>query len=298
MVVAQVRIAQGVSLPDSWQHKVLLASQSMISGREEESYESDDWFYNNNVDNTSNRCANWLVDASADCSSCETAVLIRWARILFYKVARTYMAAPLLLMLLPLCIGLLVGLVMGRRYGPTRQESAQVSSTKLQGYSNGIFGWSVCIVSSLSWYFSSSQNLEEKENQVRTELKSDANTARESGVNLEHVPRHVAVIMDGNRRYGKARYGNVSKGHWDGSKILVDFAKWCIAEGVEVLSVYAFSTENWNRDPSEVASLMKIFVQYCDELRVEAIERNIRIHVLSTDTERVCNFAFVVVFVA
>lgn len=67
----------------------------------------------------------------------------------------------------------------------------------------------------------------------------------------------------------------------------MDFAKWCIAEGIEVLSVYAFSTENWNRDPAEVASLMAIFAKYCDELRVEALERNIRIHVLSTDIERV-----------
>lgn len=67
----------------------------------------------------------------------------------------------------------------------------------------------------------------------------------------------------------------------------MDFAKWCIAEGIRVLTVYAFSTENWNRDPSEVASLMAIFAKYCDELRVEALERNIRIHVLSTEYERV-----------
>jgi hypothetical protein len=206
-------------------------------------------------------------------------------RILFYKVARTYMAAPLLLVLLPLCIGLLVGMCVGRRYGQTH-EKKQVASTKLHNDSNGIFAWSFWILSSLSKHYPF-QKLAEKENQVRTELKSDANTARESGVELENVPRHVAVIMDGNRRYGRARYGNVSKGHWDGSKTLVDFAKWCIAEKVQVLTVYAFSTENWNRDPSEVASLMTIFCKYCDELRVEAIERNIRIRVLSTETERV-----------
>ena len=67
----------------------------------------------------------------------------------------------------------------------------------------------------------------------------------------------------------------------------MDFAKWCIAEGVQYLSVYAFSTENWQRDPMEVASLMALFCKYCDELRIEAIQRNIRIIVLSTDTERV-----------
>ena len=54
-----------------------------------------------------------------------------------------------------------------------------------------------------------------------------------------------------------------------------------------MLTCYAFSTENWSRDPSEVAALMAIFAKYCDELRVEALERNIRIHVLSTESERV-----------
>lgn len=93
--------------------------------------------------------------------------------------------------------------------------------------------------------------------------------------------------MDGNRRYGRAKYGDVSRGHWDGSSKLVEFAKWCVAEEISVLTVYAFSTENWNREPSEIRALMTIFSEYCDELRVEALKRNIRIHVLSTDTSRV-----------
>lgn len=96
-----------------------------------------------------------------------------------------------------------------------------------------------------------------------------------------------SVIMDGNRRYGKAKYGSVTKGHWDGSKTLVDFSKWCLAEGVEILTVYAFSTENWNRSASEVSVLMQIFCKYCDELRVEALERGIRLQVLSTETEQI-----------
>jgi undecaprenyl pyrophosphate synthase len=129
--------------------------------------------------------------------------------------------------------------------------------------------------------------LGEKEVQVRANLNSEDGMECESGVDPSRVPRHVAVIMDGNRRYGKAKYGSVSKGHWDGSSKLVEFAKWCIAEHISVLTVYAFSTENWTRDPSEVASLMAIFAKYSDELRVEAVKRNIRIHVLSTDSTRV-----------
>lgn len=129
--------------------------------------------------------------------------------------------------------------------------------------------------------------LAERENTARQHLSSDANTSRESGVPLSSVPRHIAVIMDGNRRYGRQRYGSATRGHWDGSKTLADFAKWCIAEGVQVLTVYAFSTENWDRDPDEVAALMAIFVRYCKELREEALARGIRLRVLSTEADRI-----------
>ncbi len=126
-----------------------------------------------------------------------------------------------------------------------------------------------------------------RENKVRSYLKSAEGTLRESDVPIDLVPRHVAVIMDGNRRYGKTKYGSATRGHWDGSSKLVEFAKWCIAENISVLTVYAFSSENWKRDPSEIASLMQIFTKYCDELRIEAIQRNIKIMVLSTDYEKV-----------
>jgi len=68
---------------------------------------------------------------------------------------------------------------------------------------------------------------------------------------------------------------------------LVNFAKWCLAEQIQILTVYAFSTENWNRSAAEISSLMTIFLQYCEELRTEAIKRDIRIHVLSTDKEKI-----------
>ena len=128
--------------------------------------------------------------------------------------------------------------------------------------------------------------MEEREQTVRSALRSDDETVCESGVDATQVPRHVAVIMDGNRRYGRLHYGEdkAAAGHWDGSRKVLDFAKWCIAEHVQVLTVYAFSTENWKRDPVEVATLMALFVKYCEELRVESIRRNIRVRVLSTET--------------
>merc|ERR1712238_564850 len=128
---------------------------------------------------------------------------------------------------------------------------------------------------------------EERDNFARIHLLSSNRSQRESGIPLSDVPQHIAVIMDGNRRYGRAKYGSATRGPWDGSKILVEFAKWCIAEGVSTLTVYAFSTENWNRHPTEVKALMGIICKYCDELRVEALHRGISIRVLSTETEKI-----------
>ena len=68
---------------------------------------------------------------------------------------------------------------------------------------------------------------------------------------------------------------------------MLDFCNWCLAEQIPVLTVFAFSTENWSRDEKEVSSLMKIFCNYCEELRVEAIKKDIRIHVLITDDQKV-----------
>lgn len=93
--------------------------------------------------------------------------------------------------------------------------------------------------------------------------------------------------MDGNRRYGREKYNCATRGHFDGSKTLVEFSKWCLAEGIKMVTVYAFSTENWNRSPSEIKSLMNLFYSNCDELRVEAQRRSIKVQVLSTEWERI-----------
>jgi undecaprenyl diphosphate synthase len=122
-----------------------------------------------------------------------------------------------------------------------------------------------------------------REDSARKDLHSDRDCKRESGLPDSDLPRHVAFIMDGNRRYGQETYGNTVAGHWDGSRKVLDVAKWCIAENIPYVTVFAFSTENWKRDPIEVASLMEIFAKYCEELRLESLDRNIRVHILSTD---------------
>ncbi|HOQ25830.1 MAG TPA: polyprenyl diphosphate synthase, partial [Methanomassiliicoccaceae archaeon] len=76
----------------------------------------------------------------------------------------------------------------------------------------------------------------------------------------EHeVPHHVAVIMDGNRRFAKGFGLTPTEGHLKGKDKLEEVLDWCMELGVKVLTVYAFSTENFERDEGEVDSLMQMF---------------------------------------
>ena len=77
----------------------------------------------------------------------------------------------------------------------------------------------------------------------------------------EKMPKHVAIIMDGNRRYSKLQ-GNIDvvKGHEIGVDTLEKVLDWSIELGIEIITVYAFSTENFNRPPHEVEGLMNLFV--------------------------------------
>jgi undecaprenyl diphosphate synthase len=122
-----------------------------------------------------------------------------------------------------------------------------------------------------------------KDEIARMQLRSSDETECESGLSPSELPHHIAVVMDGNRRYGMQQYNNALQGHWDGSNKLMQFVKWCLAEHIAILTVYAFSTENWSRSPLEVTSLMNIIIKYCDELRIEAIAKHISIHIQSTE---------------
>lgn len=102
-------------------------------------------------------------------------------------------------------------------------------------------------------------------------------------ITKEIVPRHVAVIMDGNRRFGKKTQSDPLKGHWSGGQTLIDFVEWCVTDGVEILTVYAFSTENWSRDDLEVNTLMVIISKYAKSFQKEALSKNIKVNVLCTD---------------
>jgi undecaprenyl diphosphate synthase len=76
------------------------------------------------------------------------------------------------------------------------------------------------------------------------------------------LPRHIAIIMDGNRRWAKKRFMPAALGHAAGAKQVRDIVKICAEMGVEHLSLFAFSTENWKRPEEEVSSLMGLFMTY------------------------------------
>ncbi len=73
------------------------------------------------------------------------------------------------------------------------------------------------------------------------------------------VPRHVAIIMDGNRRFARELGLAPPEGHQAGRDTLEQVLEWCLDLGIQVLTVYAFSTENLNRPKAEVAELMRLF---------------------------------------
>jgi undecaprenyl diphosphate synthase len=77
-----------------------------------------------------------------------------------------------------------------------------------------------------------------------------------SDLDLAHLPRHVAIVMDGNGRWAKLRGLSRTKGHEAGEEALYDVVKGALDIGLEWLTVYAFSTENWKRPPSEVRFLI------------------------------------------
>jgi len=73
-----------------------------------------------------------------------------------------------------------------------------------------------------------------------------------------NIPRHVAIIMDGNERWAKARGVPRLMGHRAGRDAVREAVRGCDALGVEILTLYTFSTENWNRPAREVGALMTI----------------------------------------
>lgn len=91
------------------------------------------------------------------------------------------------------------------------------------------------------------------------------------------VPKHIAIIMDGNGRWAKQKLLNRIKGHREGAKALREAITACMENGVQFLTVYAFSTENWNRPKQEVDALMELLREFIDKELDSFIENKIRL---------------------
>ncbi len=95
-----------------------------------------------------------------------------------------------------------------------------------------------------------------------------------------NLPRHVAIIMDGNGRWAKARGVPRLMGHRAGRESVREVVKGCVALKVEVLTLYTFSIENWNRPATEVRALMAILRQTLREERADLKRQNVRLQVV------------------
>ncbi len=96
-------------------------------------------------------------------------------------------------------------------------------------------------------------------------------------LDLERIPHHVAIIMDGNGRWANARGLHRTAGHARGEPALFDVVHGALDLGIEWLTVYTFSTENWGRDPDEVAFLMEFNVDLLERRRDELDELGVRV---------------------
>ena len=95
-----------------------------------------------------------------------------------------------------------------------------------------------------------------------------------------YMPKHIAIIMDGNRRWAKSKGKPVSFGHKEGAKTLEKIVRYANKIGLEYITVYAFSTENWKRAEDEVKALMLLLQSYLDDYSKRADTENIRVKIL------------------
>jgi undecaprenyl diphosphate synthase len=102
----------------------------------------------------------------------------------------------------------------------------------------------------------------------------------ETAISEENVPVHIAIIMDGNGRWAKKRALPRIAGHNEGMKTVREITRSANRIGVKVLTLYAFSTENWKRPKLEVDFLMKLPEEFLSTFLPELIEENVRVEMI------------------
>jgi undecaprenyl diphosphate synthase len=119
----------------------------------------------------------------------------------------------------------------------------------------------------------------------------------ENDIQKPAPPRHIAIIMDGNGRWAKQRGLPRTAGHAAGAEVFRRIANYCRTLGVEYLTVYAFSTENWKRSADEVAGIMRLLRRYLEEALADMEKNRVRFKFfgdlsrLSPDLQQLCRRA-------
>ncbi len=119
----------------------------------------------------------------------------------------------------------------------------------------------------------------------------------ENDIQKPAPPRHIAIIMDGNGRWAKQRGLPRTAGHAAGAEAFRRIANYCRTLGVEYLTVYAFSTENWKRSADEVAGIMRLLRRYLEEALADMEKNRVRFRFfgdlsrLSPDLQQLCRRA-------
>jgi len=102
-------------------------------------------------------------------------------------------------------------------------------------------------------------------------------TAKRLRLTTERMPRHVAIIMDGNGRWAQKRGLRRAEGHRQGGKTVERIAQCCVDFGIESLTLYSFSIENWERPKTEVNALMHLYSEYLVRIRPTLMRNNVKL---------------------
>ena len=119
-------------------------------------------------------------------------------------------------------------------------------------------------------------NLSLSEHQIEADDRSVQEALKASG----SIPRHIAIIMDGNGRWAKSQGKTRVTGHYEGVESVRDISEACAELGVEYLTLYTFSTENWNRPAREVNALMKLLIHTIRKERKTLLKNKIRLQAI------------------
>jgi undecaprenyl diphosphate synthase len=102
-------------------------------------------------------------------------------------------------------------------------------------------------------------------------------TANRLGIRPEEMPRHIAIIMDGNGRWAKKRGLPRPEGHSQGAVTAEKISHLCVDFGIEALTLYSFSIENWKRPIEEVTALMNLYTEYLVKMRPKLMDDNAKL---------------------